>query len=357
MAVIPNTQRALKVKGAGQVELVSQCIVPQPGDDEILVRVKHVALNPVDWKSLDLSPAIEATWGCDFSGVVVKIGRRVGEVFSIGDAVCGAALGNNHDDKENGAFADFVVVASNLVFKVPLGMSSQQASTLGIGLSTVGLALNHTLGLPLPQASGVLPISPDRPHILIYGGATATGTLAIQMARLSGFSPVVTCSPRSFDLVRSLGAIEAFDYQSPTCGIDIQTYTSNSLQYAMDCITDIRSMSTCYAAIGRSGGKYVSLDPFPIRGHTRRNVKPLSIVAFTMYGKAMSKPYKREARPQDRKFAEVWYKHAQKLLDLGEVTPHTHTENDGGLLGVIEGADRGRKGQVMGVKLVYSVCE
>lgn len=184
MAAISNTQRALKVKGAGQVELVSQCIVPQPGDDEILVRVKHVALNPVDWKSVDLSPAIEATWGCDFSGVVVKIGSRVGEVFSIGDAVCGAALGNNHDDNENGAFADFVVVASSLVFKVPLGMSSQQASTLGIGLSTVGLALNHTLGLPLPQAPGVLPISPDRPHILIYGGATATGTLAIQMARL-----------------------------------------------------------------------------------------------------------------------------------------------------------------------------
>lgn len=85
----------------------------------------------------------------------------------------------------------------------------------------------------------------------------------------SGFSPVVTCSPRSFDLVKSLGAIEAFDYQSPTCGIDIQTYTSNSLQYAMDCITNTRSMSTCYAAIGRSGGKYVSLDPFPIRGHAR----------------------------------------------------------------------------------------
>lgn len=184
MAAIPNTQRALKVKGAGQVELARQCPVPQPGNDEILVRVKHVALNPVDWKSVDLSPAIEATWGCDFSGVVVEIGSSVGDAFSIGDAVCGCTLGNNHDDKENGAFADFVVVASSLIFKVPLEMSFQQAATLGIGLSTVGLALNHTLGLPLPRASGVLPRSAEGPHILIYGGATATGTLAIQMARL-----------------------------------------------------------------------------------------------------------------------------------------------------------------------------
>ncbi|CZR52667.1 related to C.carbonum toxD protein, partial [Phialocephala subalpina] len=323
--------------------------------DEILVRVKHVALNPVDWKSIDLSPAVGATWGCDFSGEVVKIGSSVGAVISVGDAVCGCTLGNNHDDGDNGAFAEFVVVASSLAFKVPVEMSLQQAATLGIGLSTVGLALNHTLGLPLPRASAVVPT--DAPHLLIYGGATATGTLAIQMARLSGFSPVVTCSPHSFALVKSLGAIEAFDYQSPSCGIDIQTYTHNSLQYAMDCITDTRSMKTCYTAIGKGGGKYVSLDPFPIRGHTRRNIKPQSIVAFTMYGKAMTQPFKRDARPQDRKFAEMWYQHSQKLLDLGKITPHPHEENPGGLEGVIAGADRGRKGQISGVKLVYSMWE
>jgi aspyridone synthetase trans-acting enoyl reductase len=125
----------------------------------------------------------------------------------------------------------------------------------------------------------------------------------------------------------------------------------------MDCITDTSSMKTCYQALGASGGKYVSLDPFPIRGHTRRNVKPQSIVAFTMYGKAMTKPFRRDARPQDRSFAEMWYVRVQALLDEGEVRTHPLIEEDGGLEGVVRGADRGRKGMVKGVKLVYVVGE
>jgi NADPH:quinone reductase-like Zn-dependent oxidoreductase len=46
MSKIPEKQRALKVRGAGQVEL-AECPVPQPQSDELLVRVKQVALNPV----------------------------------------------------------------------------------------------------------------------------------------------------------------------------------------------------------------------------------------------------------------------------------------------------------------------
>jgi aspyridone synthetase trans-acting enoyl reductase len=115
-------------------------------------------------------------------------------------------------------------------------------------------------------------------------------------------------------------------------------------------------MKTCYQAIGASGGKYVSLDPFPIRGHTRRNVKPQSIVAFTMYGKAMTKPFRRDARPQDRSFAEMWYVHVQSLLNSDEVRTHPLLEEEGGLKGVATGADKGRKGMVKGVKLVYAVA-
>ena len=173
----------------------------------------------------------------------------------------------------------------------------------------------------------------------------------------SGMIPVSTCSPRTSKLVKSLGAAEAFDYHSTSCGDDIRAYTQNSLEYALDCITDTSSMRICYAAIGSKGGKYVALDPFPIRAHTRRSVKPSWIITFTMFNKPIKwqKPFEREAKPKDREFAEKWFQIAQALLNEGLITPHALEKRAGGLAGVIEGVDRVRRGLVSGVKLVYEI--
>ncbi len=80
-------------------------------------------------------------------------------------------------------------------------MSFEEAATLGVGITTVGQGLYQSLGLPLPgQGKG------DGKVLLIYGGSTATGALAIQFAKLSGLTVVTTCSPRNFDYVKKLGA-------------------------------------------------------------------------------------------------------------------------------------------------------
>jgi aspyridone synthetase trans-acting enoyl reductase len=171
--------KALKIRGPSKLVLTTLCPIPQPRPDEILVRVVCVALNPVDWKSADLSPTVGATLGIDYSGEVVSIGSAVKRPFSLGDGVCGGVFGNNPDEPDNGAFAEYLVVPGDLVFKIPLGMSFQDAATLGIGLSTVGLALYQFLKLPFPVSS------PSKPrHVLVYGGGTATGTLAIQLLRM-----------------------------------------------------------------------------------------------------------------------------------------------------------------------------
>jgi aspyridone synthetase trans-acting enoyl reductase len=179
MYLIPDTQKALKIKGQGTVHLVERTALPYLKPDEILVRVVCVAINPVDGKAADLSPTIGATSGCDFSGEVVARGNT--ETMKIGDRVCGCVFGNNPDRLDNGAFADYVAVPVNLVFKIPPQLSYQAAATLGVGLSTVGMALYHALKLPVPPCS-VQELSPR--YALVYGGGTATGALAIQMLRL-----------------------------------------------------------------------------------------------------------------------------------------------------------------------------
>ena len=170
-------------------------------------------------------------------------------------------------------------------------------------------------------------------------------------------TPITTCSPGRFQQVKALGAAEAFDYHLASCGDDMRAHTNNSLEYALDCITDMASMRICYAAIGSKGGKYIALDPFPIRAHTRRSVKPNWIIAFTMFNKPIKwpRPFEREAKLKDRQFAEKWFQIGQTLLDEGTVKPPVIKKMTGGLAGVEAGVDLVRKGLVSGVKLVYEV--
>jgi aspyridone synthetase trans-acting enoyl reductase len=176
---IAETQRALKVQGPEEIVLATSCPIPQIKADEVLVRVVCVAVNPVDGKSADLSPSPGATLGCDFSGELVTIGSAVKQILSVGDRVCGCVFGNNPDAPDNGAFSEYLTVPGDLVFKIPPQMSFRAAATLGVGMSTVGMALYHALKLPLPQSQVREPF-----FVLVYGGGTATGTIAIQILRL-----------------------------------------------------------------------------------------------------------------------------------------------------------------------------
>lgn len=182
-------QSALKVSGPGHVHVASGIAIPSIQPGEALVRVLYVALNPVDAKSVDLSPTQGATVGCDFAGEVIEIGTAVTKSLTAGDRVCGCIFGNNPARPGNGAFAEFVAVPGDLLFRVPAEMTLQSAATLGVGLATSGLALYQALELPWPrlelfepEIQAAIEASNTR-YVLISGGGTATGTLAIQLAR------------------------------------------------------------------------------------------------------------------------------------------------------------------------------
>ncbi|KLU92794.1 hypothetical protein MAPG_11779 [Magnaporthiopsis poae ATCC 64411] len=220
------------------------------------------------------------------------------------------------------------------------------------GTSTAGLAI-RALGLPLP----------DRPVekqavVLVYGGSTATGTIAIQLLRLANLIPIATCSPKNFDLVRSRGANAVFDYRSPQCASDIRAYTRNNLEYALDCVTTVESTAACYAAIGRAGGRYVSLDPYPAHAATRRVVIADWVLGPTIFGDGCTwpSPYERPPDRDTQKFGEHLWALAQRLVDQGELVHHPLRVLDGqGLEAVIKGMDIVRRGEVSGEKIVVKL--
>lgn len=374
---LPATHVALKIAGPGAVSLSTYTALPVLEASDVLVRVACISISPVDSKSADLSPAVGATSGTEFTGVVVALGTDVSNTdntwrtehgmkpLQIGDRVLGGIFGNNPLRRDNGAFAEYVAVPARLVWHVPDGVDLATAATLPAAVATVGLSLFQHMQLPMPDATAptaalnVAVSVAAAPWVLVHGGGTATGAMAIQVLRLAGFKPITTCSPSSSERALRLGAAATFDYRSPECGAAVREHTSNTLALALDCITDSASMALCYEALGAAGGRYVALDSFPLRGHTRRSVVPDWVCTYTQFGGpvAWAAPYNLDARPDDRRCAEAWYAVAQRLLDEGRIEPHPKERRGGGLAAIGEGMDEVRKGQIRGKKLVYPIAE
>lgn len=204
----------LKASGAHRVG-------PAPFTDasagEVVVRVKAVAMNPIDIMP-GIARRLLLPWttyptvqGSDVAGEVVQIGP--GETrLKVGDRVLGHAMGVAKDrtGAPEGAFQQYVVLLAHMTSPIPDTLSYERAAVLPLGVSTAasGLFQKDQLGLALPTLD-----APERQEtVLVWGGSTSVGANAIQLASNSGYRVVSTASRRNFDYLTSLGAVGAVDY-------------------------------------------------------------------------------------------------------------------------------------------------
>ncbi|PYI02719.1 alcohol dehydrogenase [Aspergillus sclerotiicarbonarius CBS 121057] len=347
-----RTQMAVVTQGPNQAGLVTDRPMPRLRDDYLLVKPVTVALNPTDWKHIDFVPSNGCTVGCDFAGVVEAVGPKV-TMFQPGDRVLGLTHGCNAIEPEDGAFAQYIMAKGEGQVKIPDGMSWEDACTVGVGFTTIGQSLYQALGLPLPGK----PRSPTTPRtILIYGGSTATGTLAIQCAKLSGMEVVTTCSASNFDMVKQLGADVVFDYTKPNAAAEIRKYTKDGLKLCFDTVAMAASAQFCAEALtSKAGGRYHTLQELRC---PRRDVRSTVSMAYTAVGEAyIMGPRKMPAKPNDVKHHLLWQAIFQDLLNQGKIKTHPISKQPYGLKGVLNGLDLLRENKVRGQKLVYRVDE
>ncbi|KAI1385652.1 GroES-like protein [Hypoxylon trugodes] len=363
---IPLRQVAIVAQDVGRPAIKLDAPVPSLSPDMILVKTAAVAVNPVDTKLLDYSATSGAVIGHDFAGTIVALGADAEAAgrLALGDRVAGLVHGMNKLQPEIGAFAEYVGAHADLVLKIPDHMSFEDAASLGVGVATAALAIFGELGIPMPIVPVEKPELTEheedpRQYVLVAGGSTASGTRAIQLLKHAGFSPIATCSPANFELALRFGADKIFDYHSPTCAADIRAYTRNELASALDCVTQADTTQLCYAAIGRAGGRYVSLDPFQKAVVRTRplTIDPSWVLALTIFGRevALEGDYGREARPQDRQLGKQVFAIVQDLLDRGLIDTHPIKLMPGGWEGVIEGVEMLQTQNPSGYKLVYSI--
>ena len=174
---------------------------PVPDADQILVKVRAAAVNPLDWHYVRGTPYVmrlgaglrrpsEIRLGVDYSGVVESVGAGVTK-FKPGDEVFGA---------RTGAFGEYVAAkADGSVGLKPSNISFEQAAAVPVA------AVTALQGL---RAGGVGPGT----RVLINGASGGVGTFAVQIAKAQGAVVAGVCSGRNVELVKSLGADAVIDY-------------------------------------------------------------------------------------------------------------------------------------------------
>jgi len=173
---------------------------PEPGDDEVLVRVHAASVNPADWYAMTGTPYLarpqmglrrpKARLGLDLAGAVEAVGGNVARLKP-GDEVFGAG---------DGTLAEYVAVAEDGLVLKPANVSFEQAAAVPVA------------GLTALQ--GLRDKGRVRPgqQVLVNGASGGVGTFAVQVARSFGAEVTGVCSPRNVEMAGSLGADRVIDY-------------------------------------------------------------------------------------------------------------------------------------------------
>jgi NADPH:quinone reductase-like Zn-dependent oxidoreductase len=316
--------RALLLDAEGKTAVVREVPQPTPNSEEILVRVYAVALNPVD--PLYVANPLGQTGrtvGSDFAGTVAALGDGVSSHsrLSIGDRVAGFLQGACSVNERPGAFAEYLVVPWDLVWRVPEDISLEEAATISLCGLTAAQSLNFRLDLPTPfpwSTEQALPKS-ETINVFIYGASSSVGLFAAQVARHSASSHgftirlIGTASSARFPLLQGApyNYDHLLDYHDSSWPEKVREITGGQgIQYAFDCISEHDSVTQVHSTLGPGGKQAIvrsrqagawsagSLDPDPIYGAVWEGLGVEIQYAF------FSVP----ASPSAREFAAAFYK-------------------------------------------------
>src|SRR5213083_1042033 len=210
--------------GSPDVLRLEEIEKPTAGDDEILIKVRAAAVNPLDLLFRGTSYMVrimtglrkpkETRIGHDVAGQVEAVGRNVTQ-FKPGDAVFGTC---------KGAFAEYVCASESALVAKPDNVTFEQAASVPIAAITAlqGLRLGGLGDKAQIQAGD---------KILINGASGGVGTFAVQIAKSFGADVTGVCSTRNVEMVRSIGAKQVFDYTR-------EDFTKSGRHYdlILDCV-------------------------------------------------------------------------------------------------------------------------
>ncbi|KAF8119333.1 hypothetical protein EV363DRAFT_1386193 [Boletus edulis] len=230
------TQKVLWLPKIGAQFTLGRNAIPEPSPGEARVTLKASALNHMD----------------DGAGVVLNVGDGVRNLAR-GDNVLFQATFNN----KYGSFQEYCVVLAEIA--IPPNLSYEEAASILIAFAPFAVATYaqrpQGIALTPPFEEGGLGKYAGRP-IVIFGGAASVGQQAIQLATLSGFSPIITtASLHHEDLLLSLGATHVIDRKLPNGALikRVRELVVAPLGYIFDAVSVKDTQHAGYALLAPGG--------------------------------------------------------------------------------------------------------
>lgn len=236
--------KAIGVTGFGGPETLQALDLPTPqaGPDEIRIRVKAAAVNPVDSlirRGLAVAPDVQPPYvpGMEVSGLVDQIGADVDTDLRVEDRVIAIVVPSG----AHGAYAEYVTVPADSVVPAPVGATDAEAATLPANGLTAQIALD-LLGAQPGQT------------IAVTGAAGAVGGYVVQLAKAEGLRVIADAAPEDATLVEELGADVVLP-RGPEYPQQVRTHEPGGVAG----IVDAASLGEAAAAAVQDGGTVVSL--------------------------------------------------------------------------------------------------
>ncbi len=321
---------------------------PTPGPNDLLVEVRSIALNPIDYYQRDYGFPPVAGYpsivGSDIGGVVLSAGSSVtADDFQPGTRVTAfAPTFFVQGAPDYGAFQKKVLIPAVNASPIPESMSFNEAALLPMAVGTAWSGW-YTIGLPRETQH----TASDKQGMLVWGAASSIGSAAVQIAKMMGFTVYATASEKHHEYIKSLGASKVWDYRAEGVVESIVKAAQADgvkVQMGFQAAAGEGVWQSCMDILKEwSPAKLASA--IPLSDQTPK-VEGVDV-------KFVSAPADEKERTEFFHFVfNVWLK---EKLDKGEYVPSPKIQVvEGGLEGANKGLDE-LKGGVSGVKLVLEV--
>lgn len=198
MGMIPAEMTAIDCSTPGGPEALVpvRIAVPEPGAGEVLIRVAAAGVNRPDvlqrMGHYPPPPGASPIPGLEIAGEVVAVGEGVGREL-LGQKMCALVAG--------GGYAEYATAPTATCLPVPPALSMPEAAAMPETLFTVWTNLFERA------------YAAEGDSVLVHGGTSGIGTMAIALGRLFGLTVIVTCgSAEKCEAALALGAAHAIDY-------------------------------------------------------------------------------------------------------------------------------------------------
>ncbi|TEB38676.1 GroES-like protein [Coprinellus micaceus] len=325
----------------GQLGVV-QDTIPEPAEDQVVIRVEYSTLSPFDLYNLDRNFFVfkyPHVFGVTASGTIAKVGSSVPDL-SVGDRVIALPF-----PPGNKGLQAYTLQSRSVVTKIPDSLPLEKAVTYPDNFTTAFFTLFNQLDLPIPDEWPAKDTPNSVRPILVYGAGSTSGQHTIQLLKYAGYTNVVAVASKKHEqFLETLGAAHVVDYNSPSFAEDVIMAAGGKVELVVDSI----SLPSTFALIKdeasmETDGELVQEAPKEIQDTFPENVSLIAVSTFFFQ--------------KDKRLADTLIPvFLPKLIGIGLQPNRVRLLNHADLLTrVKDGFDLLRQNKISGEKLVIKV--